>query len=110
MHGSAHSQRLVSKRKSWAPREVQPEPFLCPPWLQQATVGVWRCLWLGIQTQLSWVVCWDIMGCAGCWSCHSIQRLGGTGSAFLVGRVICLEGIPDVLAPVVVYLVAQQGY
>lgn len=71
-------------------------------------MGVWKCLWLGIQTQLSWI-CWDIMGCAGCWSCHSIQRLGGTGSAFLIGRVICLEGIPDILARVVVYVSGPAG-
>lgn len=72
-------------------------------------MGVWKCPWLGIQTQLSWISCWDITGCAGCWSCHSVQRLYGTRSAFLTGRVVCLGGIPDVLPMWLCVLVAQHG-
>lgn len=38
-----------------------------------------------------------------------MQRLGGTGSAFLTVGVICLEGIPDVAARVVVYGSSPAG-
>lgn len=74
----------------------------------RATVGVWKCPWLGIQTQLNWAICWDIRLC-GCWSWLSMQRLGGTGYAFLTGRVICLGGIPDAPAHVVVYFSGPAG-
>lgn len=38
-----------------------------------------------------------------------MQRLGGTGSAFLTGRVVCLGGIPDAPAHVVVYFSGPAG-